>query len=184
MRDDKITKIDITIDANTYAEIINGVLRKAPLEIGVEIAVYMLLYGTINKEEYSVVDVNSMKKKQAKVLVKDDVEEISKVPDLVIVDKDFMYNAGVKNTNNSAGAYGIIEVKGLSVKYSKNEYDIQKENANNFIWTNGIKWYFDGEDKPSIDLSDGPDQDGKYKIKESEFEKLLVKLKNIKWGNN
>lgn len=176
------TSVSITINAQAYEDIINSILYQAPLEIGVEIAVYMLLYGIIDRDNYSVIDINSMQKKKAKVYSKMIVDEISKVPDIVIVDKQFEYNQGEINDNNNLGAYGIIEIKGLCVNYSKEEYEAQKENAKHFIWTNGISWVFDGNEDKTIVLSANTDENGNYKIDNSEFKKLIIELKQLEWN--
>lgn len=176
------TSVSITINAEAYEDIINSILYQAPLEIGVEIAVYMLLFGIIDRDKYSILDINSMQKNKAKVYSKMIVDEISKVPDIVIVDKPFEYNQGEINDNNNIGAYGIIEIKGLSVNYSKEEYEAQKENANHFIWTNGIRWVFDGNEDKTIVLSANPDENGKYNIDNSQFKNLIIELKQLEWN--
>ncbi len=172
------SSVNISMNAKSYEDIINNVLYKAPLEIGVEIAVYMLLYGIIDKEKYAVMDVNSMKKKKF-IVYANAGEDISKVPDLVIVNNVFKYNHGEHSDSNNDGAYGIIEVKGLAIEYSEKEYEAQKGKANHFIWTNGISWFFDGSDE-SIVLAKKSNS-GKYCIKEDKFKELLERIYKIDW---
>ena len=99
-------RIDISIDCRAYEHIINSVKLKAPLEIGVETAVYMLMFGLLAESEFEIVDVNTMWLKFAKVYsnAKDKDTLFFFFSYLVIVEKDFDYSIKADVIN----ALGIV----------------------------------------------------------------------------
>lgn len=186
-------RIDISIDSRAYENIINNVQLKAPLEIGVEIAVYMLLFGLLDGTEFEIVDVNSMWLKFAKVYSnsKDKDRIFKAVPDLVIVGKDFIYdNDNNKNDNNKKEdnhAFGFVEVKSMATNDIKDTDEIRshKSNTNHVIWTNGLKWYYYNmvscEQNWDINLSLDKNNSDKIQIDERKYGELLYHLNEIDW---
>lgn len=178
-------RIDISIDSEAYEHIINNVKLKAPLEIGIEIAVYMLLFGLIEKSEVEVVDVNSMWRQYAKIYSNSEEKEtkFGAVPDLVIADKDFDYND--KSIENHA--YGFIEVKSLAINDIKYTDEIisHMANTNHFIWTNGLIWHYynkSHQDKNwDIDVKLRNTNNNRIFIDERKFGELLYHLAKIDW---
>ena len=79
--------ISIAINSSYYENQINKIISKAPIEVGVEILVYMLLDGIVSSKGLSLVDVSSMSKDRAKPFgVK------SAVPDMAVVAESFNYS--------------------------------------------------------------------------------------------
>lgn len=177
--------INISIDSVKYEQILNNVLFKAPIEIGVEIAVYMILFGLFEDTNKIVLDVNTMWKSKAKRYSNtSDNVEFGAVPDLVIVDKSFSYS---EHTNNKS--YGFVEIKSLACSKIKDDGEIEshKNNTNNFIWTNGQIWHYFNKSNPernwSIDLRDKT-SDNLIHINNLKYGELLYNLKNIEWENH
>jgi len=179
-------RIDISIDYRAYEHIINSVKLKAPLEIGVETAVYMIMFGLLAESEFEVVDVNTMWLKFAKVYsnAKDKDNLFGAVPDLVIVGEDFDYS----NKTDDNHAFGFVEVKSISTNDIKDTDEIKshKSNTNHLIWTNGLKWYYynmvSQEHNWSIDLAtDKKDGSGRIQIDERKYGELLYCLNEIDW---
>ncbi len=164
-----------------YEQKLNDVRLKCPLEIGIEILVYNLLDSIIDKNNYSVIDINSLHQNMDSRL-----DTSGGISDIAILSKDFIYKLEEKGKS-----YGFIEVKS-----TENNLEItkqikgQKGSINHFIYTNGKVWkYYDRSNEEwSIDLIDYNTKytiiDGqKYlNIKEEHFNNLLNKLKNIKWN--
>ena len=63
--------------------------------------------------------------------------EVNKTVDLVTVGTDFKYNC-----TNKSGAYGLVEVEYLSKNNPDEEYALQRDHTNHFIWTNGLQWRY------------------------------------------
>lgn len=187
-------RVDVSIDCGTYEHMINNVRFKAPLEIGVEIAVFMLLFGLLEESEFEVVDVNTMWKTYAKgyAAPKDGGIHFGAVPDLVIVEKDFVYD----NRPNDNHAVGFVEVKSIAtndMKLDTGEMESHKANTNHLIWTNGLKWYYfnrfsqEAMEKPawSVDLAaDKKGDNGRIRIDERKYGELLYRLNQINWKQN
>ena len=60
------TKVEYVISAESYEYVINNIRYMAPLEIGIEVAVYMLLYSILDRMKYCVLDINTMTKRKPK----------------------------------------------------------------------------------------------------------------------
>ena len=167
----------IRLDADAYETILNNVYTKAPLEIGVEIAVFMLLYGKLH-QYYDVADVNTMWRRYAAAYV-DASDELTAVPDLVILDKAFRFTEG------NGTAYGFVEVKNLAARQNgeTEEMKSHRNNANHVIWTNGLIWtyYQFGSEQWSMDLTGPCEQKGRIRIDPWRFCLLLEKLDQIPW---
>ena len=179
--------IDISIDSIKYEQILNNVLFKAPIEIGVEIAVYMVLFGLLENTDMVVCDVNTMWKSKAEKYSNNKDEELGAVPDLVIVDKSFSYS----KPSRDSSAYGFVEVKSLACTDIKEDGEIKshKIHTNNFLWTNGKIWHYVNNLKPEknwdVDLCIPRVEDGSIHIDSLQYSELLYRLKNIDWkGNN
>lgn len=179
-------RIDISIDCSAYEHIINNVKLKAPLEIGVETAIYMLMFGLLSESEFEIVDVNTMWLGSAKVYsnAKDKDNLFRAVPDLVIVGKDFDYS----NTKDENHALGFVEVKSIATNDIKDTDEIKshKLNTNHLIWTNGLKWYYynmvSQERNWFIDLATNKkDGSGRVQIDERKYGELLYYLNEIDW---
>lgn len=191
-------RVEFCIDAEAYEEIINNIRFKAPLEAGVEVAVFMLLYGILDINKYDLMDVSTMtksnflvyllegSKESAQLNPKTKKKEADKTTDLVITGKGFRYNSGVVNEDNITGAYAFIEVKKLATKEIKTEWDIQKKNINHFIWTNGIKWIFCHKNKEpqTLDLDKRKRFPKQYYVDKDKFKELLTMLSSIEWEKN
>lgn len=192
------TIVEYSIDAESYEKIVNNIRYMAPLEIGVEVAVYMLMYGVIDHKKYCILDTNTMTKRNAVVFAnehgKNKVEnefsngvkkknEVDKTADFAIVGKDFEYNDGVVNKNNKSGAYGLIEVKYFSIKNSDKEYTVQRDYTNHFVWTNGLQWKYCNHKNETVefDLIKTKRVIGPYKIQKDEFNRLITFLGDINW---
>lgn len=182
----KDQSVDISINYKVYEEILNNIRFKAPVEIGVEVAVYMLLFGLLEGMNLAVLDVNSMWRKKAKVYsINSDKEAgFEAVPDLVIVSNEFSFQK--ENPKNLT--YGFVEVKALSEQYSEtNEIKSHKKNTNHLIWTDGLEWhYFNQNDQTqnwTIDLKISVDTDDTIIIDEKKYAELLNKLSKIDWEN-
>ena len=180
----KDQSVDISINYKVYEEILNNIRCKAPVEIGVEVAVYMLLFGLLENTNHTVVDVNSMWRKKAKVYsINSDKEAgFEAVPDLVIVSNKFSFQK--KNSKNLT--YGFVEVKALSEQYSETkEIESHMKNTNHLIWTNGLEWhYFNQNDQTQnwkVDLTSSIDKEGTIIINETKYAELLNELSNIGW---
>ena len=209
----KKPRVDVSIDCGAYEHMINNVRFKAPLEIGVEIAVFMLLFGLLEESEFEVVDVNTMRKTYAEGYAdpKDGGIPFGAVPDLVIVEKDFVYdNQPNDNRPNDNHAVGFVEVKSIAtndMKLDTGEMESHKANTNHLIWTNGLKWYYfnrvsqEAMEKPawSVDLavdkkgdngrirnlaSDKKGDNGRIRIDERKYGELLYRLNQINWKQN
>lgn len=179
--------IDISIDSAKYEQMLNNITFKAPLEIGVEVAVYMVLFGLLENTDMVVMDIDTMQKKQAKVYSNNKNEALGAVPDLVIVDKSFSY----KNPSQDSSAYALIEIKNLKetdIKENKEEIISHKKNTNNFIWTNGKVWHYFNKLQPiknwDIDLCSKETTDDSISIDSFKYAELLYRLKNIDWKSD
>ncbi len=181
----KEARIDISIDSVKYEQILNNICFKAPVEIGVEIAVYMILFGLLEDTNMVVVDVNTMWRSKAGVYSNaSDKNALGAVPDLVIVNKSFDFRG-----SNDNRAYGFIEVKSLACTDAKedNEMKSHKNNTNNLLWTNGVIWkYYSAlasEKNWHIDLRSEKMKDNSIHIDSLKYGELLYKLKQIEWEN-
>ena len=179
--------IDISIDSIKYEQILNNVLIKAPIEIGVEIAVYMVLFGLLENTDMVVCDVNTMWKSKAEKYSNNKGKKLGAVPDLVIVDKSFSYS----KPSQDSSAYGFVEVKSLACSKIKEDGEIEshKIHTNNFLWTNGKIWHYFNKLKPEqnweVDLCNTKIKDGSIHIDGLKYGELLYRLKNIDWkGDN
>ena len=63
--------------------------------------------------------------------------EANKTANLVIVGTDFKYNG-----TNKSGAYGLVVVEYLSKNNPDEEYALQIDHTNHFIWTNWLQWRY------------------------------------------
>lgn len=175
--------VDISINNSKYEEIINAIKYKAPVEIGVEVAVYMLLFGLLENTNLVIVDVNSMWKSKAAVYSNaNEQSKLGAVPDLVIVNKDFEY----RKKDRANTAYGFIEVKSLQKKYSDQTKEMKSHlnNTNHLIWTNGIEWRYINQKRPQENWEVHLESDTigeKACIDELKFSELLYRLKKIEW---
>ena len=180
------SSIKISIDSTVYEQMINNVLNKAPLEIGVEVLVYMLLYGLTENTEYIVADINSMKRKYAKQYAALEIDskesKFGAVPDLVVLNNSFVYASA---SEKKQCALGFVEIKNLKEKLNIQDGEIQShmKNARHFIWTNGKTWHYflGGKEEWSIELCD-KSRSKTILIDEVKFDELLYRLSNINWG--
>ena len=189
------TQIKYCIDAKAYEQLLNNIRFKSPLEAGIEVVVYMLLYGVLDSNKYDLLDVSTMSKENfyvylndkgkenAKTSIKSGEKEADKTTDLVIVRKGFEFNDGKINDNNSSGAYAFIETKNLAEKKYVNEVDIQRSGVNYYIWTNGLKWVYrnKNEELVEIDLDERKRFPKQYYVDEGRFKELLEMINEIKW---
>lgn len=184
----KESQINIVIKSSVYEKILNNILTKASVEIGVEIAVYMVLFGLTEGSDYVVADVNSMWKSKAKIYSNlDDKDEFGAVPDLVIVNKDFKFSSN--NVGEIKGANGFVEIKSLATNYKETgEILSHKNNTIHFIWTNGLKWFYfnsvDSHKNWSIDLETEEKSNDSIKIDGLKFNELLYRMNNIDWSES
>jgi hypothetical protein len=184
----KTSQIDIVINNSVYERILNNILTKAPVEIGVEVAVYMVLFGLLEGSDYIVADVNSMWRSKAYVYSDlDDKDKFGAVPDLVILHKDFKF--GSNNNGDIKGANCFIEIKSLASKFKEtDEIKSHRENMTNFIWTNGLEWfYFNSADLQkdwSIKIGVIEKSNGLIKIDGLKFNELLYRINSIDWSES
>lgn len=183
-------RVEFCIDAEAYKQILNNILMKTPLrENGVEVAVYMLLYGILDKTNYCVLDVSPFTQEQSWIYLKREAKNESpiadKTPDLVIVGKEFKYSNAELCKDNRSGAYCFVEIKNLAVIEYAKEVEIQKDNTDHYIWTNGLKWVYRYKNKTEV-IADFGDYKNKSTIVYTEdyeikFAELLNKLNSIEW---
>ena len=180
----KESQIDIAINRSVYERILNNIRTKAPVEIGVEVAVYMIMFGLIEDTNYIVADVNSMWKSTANVYsISEDTKNFGAVPDLVIVRKDF--NFGGNDKDDIKGANGFIEVKSLATNYNETaEITSHKNNTHHFIWTNGIDWIYFHNLKEIWNIKLGENKSGSVLIDGLKFNELLYRLNSIDWSED
>lgn len=180
--------VDISVDSNEYERLINTVKSKAPVEIGIEVVVYMLLYGVMENSRYEVIDVNSMRKIQASIYSKlPNKDKIDIVPDLAIVDKEFNYN----DEKSQEYACGFVEIKYLNVSNNIESEAVKthKRSTNKLIWTNGLDWYYydmmNDEKSWNVSIQSMGHLESKEHIyiDRLHFQELLVRLEEIEWGN-
>lgn len=177
--------VSISIDSKKYEQIINNIKDKAPVEMGVEVVVYMLLFGLLEGSNLVVLDVNSMWKSKAKNYSNaEDIRDFGAVPDLVIVDKAFKFSEDESNKKS----YGFIEIKSLACTDIKETGEIEshRKNTNNFIWTNGVIWHYFNQLHPdknwSVDLKSNINN-SRIDIDGLKFIELLYRLRSIEWEN-
>ena len=65
------------MDYLRYQKKINDVIIKAPIESGIEILVYWFLDSNINEEEYTIADINRVRKKCDKRLRTDGTDGLA-----------------------------------------------------------------------------------------------------------
>ncbi|MCC8015562.1 MAG: hypothetical protein LIO87_10270 [Eubacterium sp.] len=129
-----------------YQQKINDVIIKCPIETGIEILVYNLLDKYIDTENYALVAIDRVWKKQdSRLLTKGGISDIA------ILSTDFIFKA-----KDSGHVYGFIEVKSAGTSlYDTLQIDGQKEDHNHLIYTNGIVWkyYYKKECRWEINIS-------------------------------
>ncbi len=181
-------RVEFCIDAEEYKQIMSNILIQAPFEIGVEVAVYMLLYGILDNTNYNVIDVSKFNKEQSLILFKEETRNVIRIADkstdLAIVEKNFKFNKGKFCTNNEFGAYCFVEVKNLATDIDKEEVKVQENSTDHYIWTNGLKWVYRCKNEKVRDIANL----GYYKDEctitykrgyAKEFSKLLDELSSI-----
>ncbi len=120
-----------------YQEKIKDIVSKAPIEIGVEILVYMLLDEIVVNKELSLVAIDSMHKKNRYL-------SEGGFSDLAIVSKNFSFD-----NINLGKCVGVVETKYVTEDLSNHMPQIigQLISFRNVIATNGIVWKFYDIDK-------------------------------------
>ena len=166
------------MDYKYYKRKINDVIMKSPIEAGVEILVYNLLDESIDMNEYALIDINRIWKKQDSRLSTE-----AGVSDIAIVSPDFVFE------KNVGEVYGFVEVKAAGVSLrDTNQILGQMKAVHHFIYTNGIVWryYFNQELKWEKNI--GTDKrrysTANIEIDTAEFEQLGKEIQGIKWKEN
>ena len=119
-----------------YENILNNVIRMAPLESGVQTLAYMFLYEMFENVEDNIIVIDKLQKKSR-------FNSLSGISDLAIVTKDFDYH-----DINKGEIKFCIEIKASYKKLSGYEYKLQILGQlltyKKALATNGDKWvYYD-----------------------------------------
>lgn len=174
------------MDYKYYQRKLNDIINKCPIEAGVEILAYNLLDSVINPDEFSVIDINSLRKNRDCRLT-----TLGGISDIAIVSNDFVYKKIEDNKR-----FAFVEVKAPSHTLSKTEQIIgQINDVNHFLYTNGLVWKYYNDNNvnnPLIFYLDINKRKSIYKpierletvnilIDEDEFNELIEFLKGIDW---
>lgn len=167
------------MDYKYYEQKINDVIVKCPIEAGIEILVYNLLDKNINRDEYSLVDINRIRKGRDNRLSTD-----AGISDIAILSPNFVFKK-----EDIGRVYGFVEVKATSSSL-ENETQIlgQMSNVSHCIYTNGILWkYYCNQNlkwAKNLSIENVPSSILEIKIAEKEFKELEEKIKEIQWKKN
>ncbi len=161
-----------------YQRKINDVITKCPIETGIEILVYNLIDEYIDINDYALVDINRIWKNQDSRLSTE-----GGIPDIAVLSPNFIF----KN-ENSGKVYGFIEVKSAGISLTDTpQIRGQLENANHYIYTNGIVWkYYCNKKKrweKNIGIAKMPYSISEITVDKKVFEELVKELRSIKWDN-
>ena len=167
------------MDYLRYQKKINDVIIKAPIESGIEILVYWFLDSNINEEEYTIADINRVRKKCDKRLRTD-----GGVSDLAVLSPDFVFKE-----ENVGEVYGFIEVKTAgAILKDTDQTKEQMKKVSHFIYTNGLVWkyYFNCTNQWEINLTtNGATHSLKnIAIDEDQFKKLEKAVGEVNWKKN
>ena len=119
------------MDFEVYEQRINDVIVKCPIEVGVEILVFNVLFDLLG-DHFSIVDVSTMWPNRESRL-----ETAGGIPDIAIVSQDFEYRG------ENGIVFGFVEVKAPSVKLVDTEQlSGHIETNKHVLYTNGLEWKY------------------------------------------
>ena len=159
-----------------YQRKINDVIIKCPIEAGIEILVYNLLDENIDANQYSLVDIDRVRKNRDSRLSTD-----AGISDIAILSPDFVYK---KEDNGKV--YGFVEVKAAHITLNvTKQISGLMEKVTHFIHTNGIVWRYYLNQKPKWEKNIGsrklPHSVDKIEVDNKAFEDLIQAIKEIEW---
>lgn len=172
------------MDYKRYEHKLNDVIKKCPIEAGIEILVYNVLDEIIDFTKMSLVDINRLRKGRDERLTTG-----GGVADIAVLPIDFEYQ-----NRNTGDAYGFIEVKAVNKELLETEQILgQKAKSPHYIYTNGLVWkyYFNKIERWEIPLATVDNKECKWindsrkvSIDCEKFSLLINELKSITWKNN
>ena len=159
-----------------YEQKINDVIVKCPIEAGIEILVYNLLDKNIDREVYSLVDINRIWKK-----VDSRLSTEAGIPDIAILSPDFVFKQ-----EDIGKVYGFVEVKAAHVSLREiDQVSGQMSNVTHYIYTNGIVWkYYRNKEliwEKNLSINKISYSSSKIEIHEKKFKELEKEIKKIQW---
>ncbi|MCM1538656.1 MAG: GNAT family N-acetyltransferase [bacterium] len=164
-----------------YERKMNDVIRKCPIEAGVEILVYNVLdYIIPSRDDLALVDINRIRKDRDSRFTTE-----SGIADMAVMSSDFEYR------NEERGeVFGLIEVKAASVPLHETKQVLEHiAFTNHYVYTNGLVWkYYENKNREckwEIHLFDigcntikTPQE---VSIDRNQFSNLIKRLQEIDW---